>query len=74
MLYSVEMEKFTDSDSCSACSVEYYLYIFLFLSSDFESIDQSCQYYYSRTVLIIMHDRDIELRLQSLLDLETSWG
>ena len=72
MLYSVEIEELTDSYSRRSCSVEYDLYVLLLLSGDFESIDKSCEYYDRCPVLIIVHDRDIELRLQSLFDLETS--
>ena len=70
---SIESEKLRNRDSCSSCSVEYDLYILFLLSSDFESIDESCEYCDSSPVLIIVHDGDIELSLQSVFDLETSW-
>lgn len=70
MLYSIEIEELRDSDSGSSGSVEYYLDIFLFLSCDFQGIDKSCEDDYSSSMLIIVHDWDIKLCLQSLFDLE----
>ena len=73
MLYPIETEEFRDRDSSSSRSVEHDFYVFFFLSCDFQRIDQSCKDSDSCPVLIIMHDRDIELRLESLFDLETPW-
>ena len=72
MTYSVEMEEFAYSDSCRPSSVQNHSDIFFLLSCDFESIYESCEYHDSRPVLVIMHDRDVELSLQTLFDLEAS--
>ena len=70
---SVETEEFRDRDSSSSRSVEHYANIFFFLSGDFQRIDQSCKDSDSCPVLVIVHDRDIELSFQSFFDLETPW-
>lgn len=71
VLYSVEMKELTYSNSCCTCTVEYDLDIFLLFSCHLQCIDESCEDNYGSAMLVIMHHWDIELSLESILDLET---
>ena len=71
VLDSIEVEELRDSDSRGTSTIEDNLDILFFLTSHFECIDEACEDDDRGTVLIIMHDGDIEFRLQSFFDLET---
>ena len=70
MTYPIDIEELTDGDSCSSRSIEDDSDIFFFLISDFQSIDKSGKDDDRCPVLVIVHDRDIELSFQALFDLE----
>ena len=74
MLNSIELEKLAYCYTCSTCAIKDDLDILFFLSCDFECIDKTSKYDDRSTMLIIMHDRNIELSLESLFDLKTSWS
>lgn len=71
---SIEMEELGDRHTRSTCTVENDFDIFLLLTCDLECIDESCKYYDSCPVLVIMHDGDIEFSFEPVLYLKTSWS
>lgn len=71
---TIEVEELRYSDTSSPCTIEYYFDIFFLFSCNTQSIDESCEHDDSRTVLVIVHNGDVELLLESVFYLETSWS
>lgn len=70
--HSIKVEKFQNGDSGSSNSVKNYTNIFFLSSCNFQRIYKCCKCDDRSSMLIIMHNRNIEFSLQSLFDLETS--
>ena len=74
ILYAPELKELHDGGSGSSWSVYDHAYAFFLFACDFETVYETGKSDNSRSMLIIMHDRDIELCLESIFDLKTSWG
>lgn len=68
---SIEEEELAYSNSRSSYPIDDNTNILLLFPCDFQCIDESSKYYDSCPMLIIMHHRDIEFRLESLFYLKT---
>ena len=74
VLYTPELKELHDSRSGCSRSVYDHAYVFFLLPCDFQAIYETGKSNNSRSMLIIMHDRDVELCLESIFDLKTSWS
>ena len=65
---------FSDGNACGSGSIHYNTAIFFLLSCYFQGIDDSGEDNDSRSVLVIMENRNVQKFFQACFNFETAWS
>lgn len=72
VFYSVKGKKFCNCYTCCSSPVKYHPYILFLFSCDFQGVYECCEGHDRCSMLIIVHNRNIQFCLESFFDFETS--